>query len=82
MTKAQCQVASALWFTKPVVSSEAALIALQIPIVKKSRTVTSFMTAPPGVRLRKVLRNNKLTNAPVDIYTARPETLDDLAMKP
>ena len=82
LTKAQCAVASAMFFSKPVVSSEAALIVSQIPIVKKSRSVHSIMTAPPGIRMRKVLRNNKLTNAPVDLYTARPEHLEDMAMKP
>jgi hypothetical protein len=81
MTEAQCQVASALWLTHPVVPTEAALIALGIPIVQKSRKVEAIATCPPGARMRKVLRGGQVTYAPVDIYSLRPASMELVTMR-
>ena len=82
LSPARCQVATAMWMTKPVVPTEAALLALQIKIIQKSRTVISINTAPPIVRTRRVGKGNKACLAPVDKYTSRPDTdtFNDMTM--
>ena len=83
LSPAQCKVATAMWMTKPVVPTEAALLALQIKIIQKaSRTVISINTAPPIVRTRRVGKGNKACLAPVDKYTSRPDTdtFNDMTM--
>ena len=74
LTPLQCKVAVAMWMSKPVVPTEAALHALQIPIIQKSKTVISINTAPSYVRSRRVGRANKVCLAPVDTYMARPDS--------
>ena len=83
MTEAQCRVASALWMTKPVSPTEAALICLEIPLVKKSRAVEYFKTPPPSTRIRKVSRSRakQVYVPPVHTYIGRPAHLDGLCLK-
>ena len=72
----QCKVATAMWMSKPVVPTEAALLALKIPIIKMSRKVVSINTAPSEVRTRRVTRCEKVCIAPVDHYMSRPDTAE------
>lgn len=80
LSQAQCQVATAMWMTKPVVATEAALLLLRIPIVQSSQKVLSISTAPPAIRMKRVGRGNRLCYAPVDKYMARPASLEALTM--
>ena len=82
MTPSVCKLASAQWFTHPVVPTEAALIDSGVPLIKKSRGVTAFTTAPPEMRMKTKLKGNMIAFAPVDVYTARPPSLEDIALKP
>ena len=72
LTPLQCKVATAMWMSKPVVPTEAALHALQIPIINKSKKIISINTAPSYVRTRRLCRNNKVCLSPVDTYMGRP----------
>ena len=56
LSPAQCQLATTIWMSKPVVPTEAALLALHIPIIRASRKVLSINTAPPHIRSRRVTR--------------------------
>jgi len=77
LTPAQCKVASALWLTKPVVPTEAALHVLRIPIVSMSKKVVSINTAPPEIRVRRVSPNSDHVCIPqVEHYMGRPATPD------
>ena len=72
LTPMQCKVATAMWMSKPVVPTEAALLALQIPIIYKSRKVVSINSAPSFVRTRRITRAEKVLLAPIDHYMGRP----------
>lgn len=76
LTKLQCKVATAMWMSKPVVPTEAALHALQIPVISKSKKIISINTAPSYVRTRRLSRANKVCMAPVDTYVGRPDMVD------
>ncbi len=81
LTERQCKVATAMWVSKPVVPTEAALLALELPIVQRSRGVDFFNTAPPTVRTRTVLRGGTVCASPVDLYIARPPEMEGLCLK-
>lgn len=80
LSPAQCQVATAIWMSKPVVPTEAALLTLRIPIINPSRKVLSINTAPPNIRSRRLTKGNRVCLAPVDHYMARPEAMEALPM--
>ena len=80
LSPAHCQVATAMWMSKPIVATEAGLLALRIPIINPSRKVLSINTAPPHIRSRRVTRGNRVCLAPVDHYMARPEEMEDMPM--
>jgi len=81
LTEAQCQVASAMWMTKPVVPTEAALLVARIPIIQASKSVVCINTAPPGIRVRRINRRSQgVCLAPVDKYMARPADLQDMTL--
>jgi len=77
LTADQCSIASALFVSKPVVPTEAALHLLGIPVVQLTAKVISINTAPPGIRTRRITRGNRLCVAPVDKYRQRPHTATD-----
>lgn len=73
LTPLQCKVATAMWMSKPVVPTEAALQLLQIKIITKSKKIVCINTAPSYVRSRRVAMGNKVCMAPVDTYMGRPD---------
>ncbi len=79
---AQCKMASAMWLMHPVVPTEAALIMSGVQIITRSRTVDTINTAPPDVRMRKVLRGKDVCMAAVDTYMARPSGMEAMPARP
>lgn len=80
ITKQQCKLASALWMTKPVHPSEAALIMLKIPLVTQSRKVEIISTVPALSRTRKVKYGSSALK-PIDLYCCRPADFKDMACR-
>jgi hypothetical protein len=83
LTPQQCRLAAALWMTKPIVPTEAAVLVLGIPMVQQSRKVDAINTAPPLLRMRVAgFKFGGITTRPVDDYMNRPPAFEDMACRP
>ena len=72
MASLQCMIASALWMVKPVQPCEAALHVMQVPIIQKSRAVTSVSSSPPTQRYNFIRGSNQFCRSSVEKYMNRP----------
>ena len=86
LTDEQLKAASAMFITRPVSSTEAAMHVLGYAMIERSpnMTVRSINTAPPKRRMMTFKHKAASTSssvinlAPVDRYTARPEALESV----